>query len=289
MQPNEEGKASNNLRPAIGESGPGVATTQRPTEPRLEVASRCDVGAVRKRNEDASFTFVARSGGAEPLPLFGLFIVADGMGGYEEGQRASRVVSRTVAHHILKKLYWPLLREGSSAVQQPVQEVMEEAVSRANEALTPSAADGETGTTLTAALILGGRLFLIHVGDSRAYLLKDGELSLITRDHSVVQALQDAGQLSAEEAAVHPNRNLLYRALMGELLEPADVFTRSLPEKGTLLLCSDGLWGMVPDAKIEAILNADLPLQLIADRLLQEALDAGGSDNVTAIVARFEV
>lgn len=273
------------MRTVVDESTSGAVAPHGASEPRLDVASRCDIGALRKRNEDASFTFVAQSGGAEPLPLFGLFIVADGMGGYEEGHRASKVVSRVVAQHILQRIYWPLLREGPGAVQQPVQEVMEEAVSRANEALTPSAAESESGTTLTAALILGGRLFLVHVGDSRAYLLEDGELSLVTTDHSVVQALQDAGQLSEEEAAVHPNRNLLYRALMGEVLEPADVFTRSLPERGTLLLCSDGLWGLVPDAKIQSILNDDLPLQVKADRLLQEALDEGGNDNVTAILA----
>lgn len=258
-------------------------------EPRLEVASRCHVGRVRPRNEDTCISFVSHAGGTEPLPLFGLFIVADGMGGHNDGHRASKLVARTVAQHVLESLYHSLLQEGHNSAPQPVQETMEQAVTLANEALSATGTAKEMGTTLTAAVILGSRLFLVHVGDSRAYLMSEGDLSLITTDHTFVQALQDAGQLTAEEAAIHPNRNLLYRSLMGDAMEePVDVFTRSLPAQGTLVLCSDGLWGAVNEQTIASVLGEDIDLQDKAERLLDEALEAGGTDNITVILAAFE-
>ncbi|HZD09791.1 MAG TPA: protein phosphatase 2C domain-containing protein [Candidatus Binatia bacterium] len=257
-------------------------------EPRLEVASRSHVGNVRQRNEDSYFCFLSQAGGTEPPPLFGLFIVADGMGGHNDGHRASKLVARTVAQHVLDRLYRSLLQDTHSAMQQPVQEAMEEAVLLANQALAGAESGKEMGTTLTAAVVIGSRLFLVHIGDSRAYLMHDGKLSLVTTDHTFVQALQDAGQLTAEEAAIHPNRNLLYRALMGEEMEqPVDVFTRSLPHRGTLMLCSDGLWGSVAESTISAILRSDNVLQEKADRLQEAALKAGGSDNITVILASF--
>lgn len=257
-------------------------------EPRLEAASRCHVGKVRPRNEDTSFVFISQSGGADPLPLFGLFIVADGMGGHNDGHIASRLVARTVAHHILDSVHRALLQEGHNAMQQPVQEAMEEAVALANNALANAESGKGMGTTLTAAVILGSRLFLVHIGDSRAYLLHDAKLSLVTTDHTFVQALQDAGQLTAEEAAIHPNRNLLYRALMGEKMEePVDVFTRSLPKNGCLMLCSDGLWGALSESAMTAIFGGEGDLQDKADRLLEAALDEDGHDNITFILVNF--
>lgn len=260
-----------------------------PAEPRLEIASRCHVGRVRPRNEDSCISFVSQAGGREPLPLFGLFIVADGMGGHNDGHRASKLVARTVAQHVLESLYYSLLQEGHNGAPQPVQETMEQAVALANQALSTTETGKEMGTTLTAAVILGNRLFLVHVGDSRAYLMSEGELSLITTDHTFVQALQDAGQLTAEEAAIHPNRNLLYRSLMGDVMqEPVDVFTRSLPPQGTLVLCSDGLWGSIGEQTIASVLEENIDLQDKAERLLDEALEAGGADNITVVLASFD-
>lgn len=278
------GQASMSEKTAIDKRKSGGAGQ----EPRLEVVSRCHVGRVRQRNEDTSFVFVSQSGGTEPLPLFGLFIVADGMGGHEDGHRASRLVSRTVAQHIFDRVYRSLLHEGQNAMLQPVQEAMEEAVALANKTLAGVESGKEMGTTLTAAIILGSRLFLVHIGDSRGYLKQENKLSLVTTDHTYVQALQDAGQLTAEEAATHPNRNLLYRALMGEAMEePVDVFTRILPQQGCLMLCSDGLWGSISESSMTTILNEDIGLQDKADRLLQAALEAGGTDNITFILVSF--
>jgi protein phosphatase len=259
---------------------------------RLEVAQRCHVGRQRSRNEDSLFTFVSQSGGDQPLPPVGLFIVADGMGGHSDGHRASKIASRTVAGYVLDKIYRPLLQPERNGPQEPVQEVLVDAVVQANRAIADPDPKKVMGTTLTAALVLANRLFLVHAGDSRAYLWQEGELQAVTTDHTLVQALQDAGHLTPAEAATHPERNVLYRALMGdnpdaEILEQVDIFTRTLPERGQLMLCSDGLWGLVPETEMSAILADSGSLQEKADQLLQAALQAGGHDNITVILVDF--
>lgn len=255
----------------------------------LRAALASAVGHVRTRNEDASVTFVAQSAGNEPVPPFGLFIIADGMGGHVDGHLASQLVSRTVAEHVLRTLYLPLLRGDAGIARRPIQEVMQEAVELANKALYLPDPDKQMGTTLTAALIIGSRVFFVHVGDSRAYLFHSEALTQLTTDHTIVQALQDAGQLTAEEAAVHPNRSLLYRALVGEDLEQIDAFSRSLPEDGMLLLCSDGLWGLVAEVEIKQVLQDEQTLQEKVDTLVEKALVAGGTDNITAVLVTFQV
>jgi protein phosphatase len=255
----------------------------------LRSARRSSIGRVRPRNEDGCLIFVAQSEGFEPIPLFGLFIVADGMGGHNDGHIASQLVSRIFAEHVLRSLYLPLLRADEAISRRPVQEVMEEAVQLANKALYTPDRDQAMGTTLTAALIIGSRLFLVHVGDSRAYMLHEDQLSLITTDHTVVQALQEAGQLTVEEAAHHPNRNLLYRALIGEDLEQIDIFSRALPARGMLALCSDGLWGLVSEPELQAVLQGEGSLQDKAENLVGKALAAGGHDNITVVLVDFHV
>ena len=253
-------------------------------------AARCSsVGPVRPRNEDACLTLVAQSEGNGPVPHFGLFLVADGMGGHHDGHIASQLVSRVFAEHIMRTLYLPLLRAEEPMSRRPVQEVMEEAVQLANKALYRPEQDQVMGTTLTAALILGSRLFVAHVGDSRAYVLHGEQLSTVTTDHTLVQALQEAGELTVEEAASHPSRSLLYRALVGEEVEQVDIFSRSLPAEGMLMLCSDGLWGSVPETELQAVLRAAGSLQDKAEKLVQMAVAAGGHDNITVVLVDFQV
>jgi len=264
-----------------------------PTEPYLRSAQRCHIGAVRGRNEDSCLTFTAYTGGQEPLLPFGLYIVADGMGGHHAGHQASRMASRIVGERILTETYLPLIqqtRNGQAAApSQPIQEVLVDAVAAANMALRNHEPDKDSGTTLTAVLIFGRRLYLAHVGDSRAYLLVDNTLHLLTTDHSYVRRLQDVGQLTVEEAAIHPNRNVLYRAVgQGEELE-IDTFSRALPAQGKLLLCSDGLWGLVPDEVMQAIMEDARPLQAKADQLIDLGLQAGGHDNITAVLVEFSL
>lgn len=275
----------------LAETAVGPLGLEKPTPMPAPVAvQRCHIGNVRQRNEDSSYVFSAESGGQEPLLPFGLYIVADGMGGHHAGHEASRNVSRLVAKRVLERIYLPLLQNStvsSSVPQEPVSDVMLDAVQSANAFIHNSDPQKDSGTTLTAALIFGRRLYVAHVGDSRAYLLVDGELKLLTTDHSYVRRLQDAGQLTEEEAALHPQRNMLYKAVgQGGRLE-IDAFTQTLPDKGTILLCSDGLWGLVSDNSMQEILESSTSLPAKADELVARALQAGGHDNITAVLVDF--
>ncbi|MGD8856262.1 MAG: protein phosphatase 2C domain-containing protein [Chloroflexota bacterium] len=256
----------------------------------LNAAQCCHIGNIRERNEDSSFIFTAEFGGQEPLLPAGLYIVADGMGGHHAGHEASKNAARLAAQHVLEKIYVPLLHDSSARgghPQEPIGEVMVDAVQAANHYIHDNDPKKNSGTTLTAALILGKRLYVAHVGDSRAYLYTGGKLKLLTTDHSYVRRLQDAGQLTEEEAAVHPQRNMLYKAVgQGGDLD-IDTFTQTLPQQGKLVLCSDGLWGLVSDASIAEVISRELPLPDMADELVMMARTAGGHDNITAIVIDF--
>ena len=253
----------------------------------LDYAYRCHIGALRGRNEDACLVLQPETGGQEPMPAFGLYIVADGMGGHHNGHEASRMVSRMVASEILDRIYLPLVSESSSG-PEPVQDVMQAAVQAANVAIYSPDPDKDMGTTLTMALVMGNKIYVTHVGDSRAYLLVGEELTQITTDHTLVQRLQDAGQLTAEEAEKHPHRNVLYRAVgQGGELE-IDMHRRPVPENGKLLICSDGLWGLMPTEVIrETLQRADWSLDQMVQHLVELALEAGGHDNITGVLIEF--
>jgi serine/threonine protein phosphatase PrpC len=143
------------------------------------------------------------------------------------------------------------------------------------------------GTTLTLAVLLGTQMTIGHVGDSRAYVIANNHAKTITRDHSLVERLRELGQLTPEEAAAHPQRNVLYRAIgQGANLE-VDVFTEPAPRDGYLLLCSDGLWGVVPDDDILRIVASSNHPQMACDELVRAANAAGGPDNITAVLVYF--
>lgn len=264
----------------------------REKPPIVKAVQRCNIGFVRMRNEDSSFMFTAETGGQEPLMPFGLYIVADGMGGHYAGHEASKNVSRLVAKHVMQRIYLPLLQNtGSSAgSQESIQEVMLDAIQSANKTIHSPDPEKDSGTTLTAALVFGRRLYIAHVGDSRAYVFDDEHLKLVTTDHSYVRRLQEAGQLTEEEAASHPHRNMLYMAVgQGGQLD-IDTFTQPLPKSGKLILCSDGLWGLVTEQMIKEVLSKDsVSLSVRADELVDLALRAGGYDNITVILVDFSM
>jgi len=255
--------------------------------PLLRVAQLSDVGAIRKRNEDSCLVFSSESGGHFPLMAFGLYIVADGMGGHESGHLASKGASRAAANHILKEVYLPLLSNDVPPDQVKVQKIMEDAVQIAHKAIYNPDPAKDGGTTLTAALILGRDLHVAHVGDSRAYRLTDNKLEAISVDHSLVQRMQDEGQLTAEEAQHYQYRNVLLRALGQENKLEVDTYKYMLPSSGKLLLCSDGLCGLVMDLELQQIMNQPISPDLIAKQLIAAALNAGGYDNITAVVVEF--
>lgn len=221
---------------------------------------------------------------------FGLYIVADGMGGHHAGHKASKSVSRLVANRVFERIYLPLIQvedTSNDVGQEPVSDVMLDAVQTANLSIHSDEPGKDSGTTLTAALVFGRRLYVAHVGDSRAYVLANGEFKQVTTDHSYVRRLQDAGQLTEEEAAVHPQRNMLYKAVgQGGQLD-IDTYTQTLPQSGKMVLCSDGLWGLVSDKEIQHILESDEPMSSKAETLVDLALQAGGYDNISVILVDF--
>ena len=249
-----------------------------------------DVGRVRDQDEDAVFVFVAEQCSSMTMPPFGLFILADGMGGHHAGEVASAVACQTVAAQIMEHVYLPLLygdvlKEGDGSVPS-LTETLAEAVQFANQEVFASTPG--SGTTLTCALVVGNHLVIGHVGDSRAYLRDDGGgVHLLTNDHSMVKQLVDIGQLTPEAAAVHPRRNILYRAVGQGGGLTVDVRALTLDGDAQLLLCTDGLWGSVPDAELWQIVTAAPSAQGACEQLVAAANAAGGTDNITAIVVEL--
>lgn len=254
--------------------------------PQLLVGSAQSVGKQRDHNEDTLFSLTATiADGRRDLP-FGIFIIADGMGGHQHGEVASTMAVRAMSDYLIKKMYSPLMGMDTETQIDSLHEIMGKGVSKAQQAVVENAPGG--GTTLTAALVVGERVTFAHVGDSRAYFLYlDGRMQAVTMDHSLVRRLIELGQLTEEEAAVHPQRNVLYRALgQTEPFEP-EINTMVLPHPGYLLICSDGLWGVVPEAEIfRIVMNAENP-SLACHRLVEAANAAGGPDNISVVLLQY--
>lgn len=244
------------------------------------------IGKQRDHNEDSLFALSLTFGGETRSYPMGLFIVADGMGGHQYGEVASATATRTMASYFLKAFH-PFLSNPSDGLNEPIQDLMRAAINEAQRAVT-QAAPG-SGTTLTAALILGQQVTIGHVGDSRAYAIHHGSGETLTRDHSLVKRLEELGQISSEEAAIHPQRNVLYRALgQGEVLEP-DIFTAPFPQPGYLMLCSDGLWSVVSETNIFNTVMGAKDLQAGCQNLVAAANEAGGPDNITVVLVQLPV
>jgi PPM family protein phosphatase len=226
---------------------------------KIEAGVATDIGKVREGNEDSFLV--------EPP----LYAVADGMGGHRGGEVASHLALETVE---------ALAREGKDTLADQVR-----AANRAvYEAAQRDRAVTGMGTTLTAARIVDGAAHLAHVGDSRAYLQRGGSMRLLTEDHTLVNRMVKAGEITSEEATVHPHRNVLTRSVGTEPEVQVDVEEVALMDGDRLLLCSDGLFGMVNEDQIQAILEAEPDPQKTADRLVRAANRAGGVDNITVVI-----
>ena len=275
-----------NLLEPKTDSTPTPSPTSQPVpsvHPRLSVGWATDVGEVRRHNEDTALIITSAHDGDNALPPFGLFVLADGMGGHQAGEVASSLAARVVAHHIVGQLYLPLLITQEYDTFRPaLTEVLVEAVQAANSTVAERVPGG--GTTLTCALILGPRAYIAHVGDSRAYIVTEEGLDQITHDHSLVDRLVELGQLTPDEAAIHPQKNVLYRAVGQSGFLEVDTPIRTIPQDGRLLLCSDGLWSVVDEKKMAQIVTTAPSLQAACDSLVEAANQAGAPDNVTAIL-----
>lgn len=275
--------------PATAAETPDSATDpSKVAYPGLRVGHLSDIGQNpdRERNEDSLYAFSSTLFSDGTVEPFGLFIVADGMGGHERGEIASDLATRTVADRILREIYLPFLNQDSqSASNRSLNEILMGALEDANSEVHKQAPEG--GTTLTAAVILGNNAYVAHVGDSRAYVYHQGQLKQITQDHSYVARLVELGQATAEEALTHRYRNVLYRALGQAGTLEVETKLQPLPAGSQLLLCSDGLWNMIADDKIASVVaNAPSP-QEACQQLIDLANSNGGEDNISAIIVRI--
>ncbi len=235
----------------------------------LRSAARSDVGLIRQGNED--------SGYAGPR----LLMVADGMGGHAAGELASAAAVATVADI---EAVADMTSEASDAVLDQLDDAIVEIGNRIAEVIARDPELTGMGTTVTAAFWLDDRLAIAHIGDSRAYLLRDGELSQLTHDHTYVQTLVDAGRITEAEASVHPRRSLLMRALDGLNPVEPDLFVTDVEPGDRIMLCSDGLCGVVPREILHRTLLQGDPTGAVT-RLVDIALELGAPDNVTVVVA----
>jgi PPM family protein phosphatase len=237
--------------------------------PTLRSAAGSDIGRSRSMNQDSACTSSR------------LLAVADGMGGHAHGEVAS-----TIAIAALADLDASL--QGADLEQVDLLAALGGALAGAAGRLTEAARhDPElrgTGTTVVAMLVAGARAGIVHIGDSRAYLLREGRLSRLTRDHTLVQTLVDEGRISAEEAAAHPRRSVLVRTLQdGGTVDP-DLFLHETRLGDRYLLCSDGVTAVLGDAEVHEVLASVNDPAAVVDRLIDLANAAGGPDNITCVV-----
>ena len=231
---------------------------------RLRYAARSDVGLVRSDNEDSGYA------GAHML------VVADGMGGHAAGELASSTAVATFAE-------LDLVPPGNEALNS-MADAMDVTHDELANLMKENPGFQGMGTTVTAISWEGDRVAIAHIGDSRAYLLRDGQLTQLTKDHTFVQTLVDAGEITAEEAHVHPKRNLLLKALDGVHNVDPDLSIRKIKAGDRFLLCSDGLTGVVVDTEIAEIMRHSDPTGAVM-ALVEKAIDGGAPDNVTCVVA----
>jgi len=229
-----------------------------------------DRGIVRDHNED-NFALLVIEDTA-------LFVVADGMGGHDAGEAASRIAVDTVCSEVQKCLN--LTDPGS---------LVEHAIQKANSAVRREGMnrDSNMGTTLSVALVADSTAHIGNVGDSRVYWIEHGLITQITEDHSLVAKLMAAGKLTKEEANHHPRSNVLYRSIGTDEVVKIDTFNAPLNKDGILLLCTDGLWGDISDKDIHRVCAGEKDAGTIGDRLVQMAKGNGGRDNITVVVVKI--
>lgn len=295
---------------------------------KLTAASKTDVGQQREQNEDNAYAFVTEDG------LAGLFIVADGMGGYQAGEVASQIAVEKI-RDALKQRFVPVYDQPtvklspiseqetiqlgqvvppsvddeatlvldqtaarvSGKARKPhdntktVEDLLKDAIRKANKAILTYGEEHSNarglGCTVTMALVQDGQAHIANIGDSRTYLLRNGDLLPITKDHSLVAKLVETKQIAPDEVYTHPQRNLIYHSLgAGHRHVEPDVFHQALLPGDQLLLCSDGLWEMVRSPALLKALSEPEEIERTCDTLIKLANDNGGVDNISAVVVR---
>ncbi len=248
----------------------------------VKVSARTDPGRRRKDNEDNYLAVTGTWRHNGQLQPFGLFVIADGMGGHANGQDASRIAVETIYQHLSDVL------PRQDVPDDALGSLLQESIQRANQMIYQQNQrdHADMGCTMTAALVTGSEAHICNVGDSRTYLLSQNDhLQRVTTDHSIVESLVAAGVIQKDDVYTHPKRNQIYRSLGEKEAAEIDVFRQRLAPGDKLLLCCDGLWEMVRDPDIEQVLRHD-DLPQVTNTLIEMANENGGVDNITAIVVK---
>ena len=260
--------------------------------PLLQLAgSYTDTGMVRDHNEDSLFKFTLCLENNGQRQSWGLYIVADGMGGHAAGEVASGLAIRHAARTIIDSYLQQMLSGQRLYHEAEMRSLVQQAVLEANAAIASEgrAQANDMGSTITMALVIGDRAVIANVGDSRTYLYRDGKLHRITKDHSLVMRLVELGHLQEDDIYTHPQRNAVLRSL-GDRKEPqVDLFSLRLRPGDALLLCSDGQWEMTRDPLMERIIAEEADPQQASKMLVEAANQAGGEDNIAVILVRLSL
>lgn len=262
-----------------------------PTPLRARVGALSHVGMVREINEDSLFTLSLGTDQNGQGRTWGLYIVADGMGGHSAGEIASGLAIRGAVEVVLRTYLSPTLESDAPDADERLAEIVRKAIQQANEYVRREgrARNNDMGTTITMALVAANRAIIGNVGDSRTYLYRDGALRRISKDHSLVMRLVEIGQISDDDIYTHPQRNAVLRSLGDKSDVEIDVFVERLAPGDALLLCSDGQWEMTRDNQMVEIIAANDDPQAACTALIAAANAAGGEDNITAVLVQFDV
>jgi protein phosphatase len=249
-----------------------------------QVASCQSPGKERSHNEDALLTlnFTVLSGDF-PVSI-GIYIVADGMGGHQNGELASRLAVQGAGGFFIDRIMDLMKSDASTMTDEAFVSIANEAFARAQDLIIRHAPGG--GTTLTLVFAVNDRLTAAHVGDSRLYCIRKDEMVLLTKDHSLVKRLVELGEISPSEAEKHPQRNILYRAMGQDDHLVPDVSLFTIDKGDQLMICSDGLWGVMDDLQMQSIIENSSSLNESAALLVAAANEQGGPDNISVVLIK---
>ncbi len=267
-----------------------IVTSQQALKPLATVVGAfANVGMVRQLNEDSFLVQEVRLGLTDQFLNAGVYVVADGMGGHDSGEIASRLAVLAISQTVAQQLAMMAAEGPQGLSQDKLNDLVLEAAEAANLAVFQEGKQrkNDMGTTLTFALVVGDRCIIGNVGDSRTYLLREGKLQRISKDHSLVMRLVEVGQISEDEIYTHPHRNAILRSLGEKPQVEVDTFPIRLQPGDALFLCSDGQWEMVRNPRMNEVLVAVTDPQAAAQQLIMEANQNGGEDNITAVIVQF--
>ena len=284
-------------------SNPEFINTMIRTGIRHQVGKGSHLGRRRKQNEDCIATLEHTQILKSVSQPIGVFLVSDGLGGYQGGEIASRIAVQSIMHQLARQLFNHGLEEAQDAIpQDSYRRMLEQAIFSANDMIYQKAQimQNEMGATVTAALVVGRTAYIMNVGDSRTYIFnRENGLQQITQDHSLVFRFYLMRDLTLDEIYNHPQRNQILRSLgeaglkenLNEMLEQSNhpyFYQITLEQGDSLLLCSDGLWQEIRDKEIEKVLSAIPDPQQACERLIDKANYAGGEDNISLIYVKIE-